>query len=155
MSPLLQVDAINDSNQSPLLLACESSDSQWVNRDCDYEGLVSLLLHHHADVNRVDSFGETPLHMAVRLKNTRMAELLCKSGCCVNRASGENFHLGIQWTLRHHWDVTWPAFIGKEMWSTTPVSWPVHKLLCHVFTMFRASEWWCVSYTHKLRPPRR
>ncbi|GAX83385.1 hypothetical protein CEUSTIGMA_g10810.t1 [Chlamydomonas eustigma] len=83
-----KVDALNDSDQTPLLLACESSDSQWVNRGCDYQGVVSLLLQHHANVNQVDSFGETPLHMAVRFRKTKIAELLCASGSLVNTVSG-------------------------------------------------------------------
>lgn len=49
--------------QTPLHVAVEMAESQWVNRKYDYGLTVQLLLGAGADVNAGDALGSTPLQV--------------------------------------------------------------------------------------------
>lgn len=53
-----------------------------------YDDAIIELLNEGADVDEIDSQGETPLHKAVRLGNQAAAEVLLEHGADINASSG-------------------------------------------------------------------
>ena len=76
------VNAVNRSNQTPLLAAASS------NRDCSE--LCSILLEHKAKIDAVDEDGNQPLHLACRQGHIETCTLLLSNGADVNAVNRSN-----------------------------------------------------------------
>jgi ankyrin repeat protein len=53
----------------------------------DHRGTVELLLQHKADVDARDSYGATPIHIAIISGNSEMVRLLLTHGADVNASN--------------------------------------------------------------------
>lgn len=79
-----RLNVLNSNNQSPLILAI-------INKDITHNKLntiVKLLLDNNCDIDRIDKFGNTPLHYAAKYSNSistnKVVNMLINSGVNVN-----------------------------------------------------------------------
>jgi ankyrin repeat protein len=63
----LQVMARTNKGQTPLHIAVEMAESQWLNREYNYGLTIKLLLGAGALINTADSIANTPLHVSQTL----------------------------------------------------------------------------------------
>jgi len=60
-------------------------DAITATNDKNVYDIIKLLLDNGADINSIDSFGNTLLHYAVEKENIALVQLLLTSGCKVNQ----------------------------------------------------------------------
>jgi hypothetical protein len=60
---VVQVMSRTNKGQTPLHIAVEMAESQWLNREYNYGLTIKLLLGAGALINTADSMANTPLHV--------------------------------------------------------------------------------------------
>ena len=113
----------NDEKTNPLHAAVEKR----------YSAVVASLLERKADINIVNSLGQTPLHVAVQREDGNMVALLLKNGADTQIVNGLG-HIPLQVAinsrckltvcllLEHNRDISFRDRIGR-----TPLHWAVER----------------------------
>ena len=86
------VNAVSNTNDTPLLMACEYGKEGAVEKHSDYSGCIRLMLSRGADINAVDHEGWTPLITLCRYSDdVDTAKTLIDHWANVNAASDNGF----------------------------------------------------------------